>query len=55
MKGAIHPCSVYCWRVGGACDIDARGVCPECGWRWKPPIQRPLGEYWPDGSEESGE
>jgi len=26
----------YCGRVGGGVDLDAGGVCPECGWRWKP-------------------
>lgn len=26
-----HPCSVRCWRVGGASDLDERGKCLECG------------------------
>lgn len=26
-----HPCTVRCWRVGGACDLQADGKCMECG------------------------
>ncbi len=26
-----HPCTVRCWRIGAAADLDGRGRCMECG------------------------
>ncbi len=30
-KMVPHPCTIRCWRVGGACDIQEDGRCMECG------------------------